>query len=173
MKKVKLTFWLIGFGCGMIVTGIIGAISTLNVSTDKLKAVVSQDEVVAWENNELAEDTTQDTAKKMQDKIRVKENQLEEVTKEINENHNRENMQTTIENDTEFTGVEKVSEVIIPSQVTASEICKILQQNGIVQNSDDFLAYIKEQKKQTMLKSGKYILPIEGSYEEILKQLLS
>ena len=169
MRQSKLTFWLIGFGCGMIVTGIIGAISTLNVSTDKMKAVISQDEVATQENNEFVEDAAQE----IQDKKKVKENQLEEATKEINEDYSGENIQTTIENDTEFAKEEKVNEVIIPSQVTASEICKILQKNGIVQNSDDFLAYIKEQKKQTMLKSGKYILPIEGSYEEILKQLLS
>ena len=41
MKKVKFTFWLLGFGCGMILTGMLGTLLTLKVD---FEVVSSQDD---------------------------------------------------------------------------------------------------------------------------------
>ena len=63
--------------------------------------------------------------------------------------------------------------VTIPSRMSASEICTLLEKEGIVDDGKAFLDYIKKQKKQALLRAGYYELSVGGSYLEILNELVS
>lgn len=167
MKQNRLTFWLIGFGCGMIVTGMISAVIGLNISINTQKNISDNVNILKDENTQVSmeinrekplKENTIDTSLNTETVINNKNNSEVYVT---------ETLDDTIEHTPEF------CEVKIPSRVSASMICQILEEHGIVENGQDFLKYIKEQKKQTLLKSGDYTLQIGASYEEILTQLLT
>ena len=173
MKKVKLTFWLIGFGCGIVVTGMIGALLCLNVKVEPKDQVYAINDSIS---NQLEEEKA----------LMIQESQIE-TQKHSNEVNAKSESQTVAEtkftqqdsdqkNNQDFGTVieeEKFCEVVIPSNLSASEICKLLEEKGIVEDGKAFLAYIKERKKQTYLKSGHYNLQINVSYEELLSELIS
>ena len=168
MKQVKLTFWLIGFGCGIVITGITGALITLNISTNGVEQVVSSD---GLENQATKQFVVENQ------EIHTTEEELQEIQKsdqqvetKIQQNDMESNQSVEVTDQEE---IEQLCEVIIPNKVTASEICQILQECGVVEDGTELLAYIKERKQQTLLKSGKLILPIGGTYEEILEELVS
>ncbi|MDF2596068.1 MAG: aminodeoxychorismate lyase [Clostridia bacterium] len=69
--------------------------------------------------------------------------------------------------------LEPVTKVIyIPGNLTASQICIILEQEGIIEDAKEFSNYLIQNKKTTYLKDGTITLPTDASYEELMKQLL-
>lgn len=162
MKKVKVTFWIIGFGCGIVVTGIIGALLTLNVQ-QKEKDEVYAESPKLEESTIISPESISDESKQ-HNLVEDEQKKVENSAIETNENQEQNNVDEQ---------VKVIQNVIIPSKLNASEICEILEKNGVVKDGDDFLKYVKEQKKQTYLKSGEYNLPVEASYDIILNKLIS
>lgn len=75
--------------------------------------------------------------------------------------------------DTQQKEVKNYCEVYISDTSSASEICEILEEAGIVESGKDFHEYIKEHRKQTRLKDGMLNLPIQSDYETLLALLLA
>ena len=169
MKKVKVTFWIIGFGCGIVVTGIIGALLTLNVQ-QKEKDEVYAESPKLEESTIISPESISDESKQ-HNLVEDEQKKVENSAIETNENQEQNN--ETQEQNNVDEQVKVIQNVIIPSKLNASEICEILEKNGVVKDGDDFLKYVKEQKKQTYLKSGEYNLPVEASYDIILNKLIS
>lgn len=165
MKSVKLTFWLIGFGCGIIIAGIAGALITINVSGDEKNTVAGEVAVMSQEKSQVIEEEIPPHNEEI-----IQPNLLQNQAVNEEEVEQIEISEEEIENAPNQ--ADRFYEITIPSNVTASQICMMLQEHGIIENSDEFLAYIKERKKQTLLKSGRYKLPVGGTYEEILEELL-
>ena len=173
MKKVKLTFWLIGFGCGMVVTGMIGALLCLNIQTEsKEQAYVIKGSMVneSKEEKEQMIQESQDEVPKYSNEVDAKSESQIGAERTI---HQQEQSQKTNEELETAMQEEKFCEVVIPNNLSASEICKVLEEKGIVEDGKAFLTYIKERKKQTYLKSGHYHLRMNASYEELLSELIS
>lgn len=175
MKKVKVTFWLLGFGCGIALAGMIGTLLTLRID-------ISAQRISTREN-----DVVDELIKEKQDDVEKKSNEVSSIDSspdngiEKNDNHGQilmENEDPSFTADDQTSIVEQQNEaetyreVSIPNASSANEICTILENEGIVENGKDFLSYIKEHKKQTRLKNGRLSLPTDASYETLLELLL-
>ena len=169
MKKVKVTFWLLGFGCGIALAGMIGTLFTLRI-----------DSVIQQQTN-VKENTIIDEAKiERQNNTKEQSNEESSVDPVLSKNsqENLNDNQTTIDSympaiDTQQKEVNNYCEVYIPDTSSASEICEILEEAGIVESGKDFHEYIKEHRKQTRLKDGMLNLPIQSDYETLLALLLA
>ncbi len=62
----------------------------------------------------------------------------------------------------------KEIKVIIPAGSLPGKIASILVENGLIDNSKNFIAKAVELKLDTKLKSGTFTIPVGSSYEEIL-----
>lgn len=167
MKKVKFTFWLLGFGCGMILTGMLGTLLTLKVD---FEVVSSQDDQIhntmqplTKENKEIENLSLEESDTVSEDEPIKEDNLIEDL---VGEKENTLKLEeSTIETQEKY-------EVYIPDQSGASEICRILEQAGIIENGKDFLEYIKENEKQTKLKNGYLELPYNADYATLLELLV-
>lgn len=182
MKKVKVTFWLLGFGCGIALAGIIGTLLTLRVDAH-------MEELSAQENNvnSVIEEWRTESQSNMETKTdkenpndpELSERRQEEVEDTYSNQvaiNNKEEL--TNENDMQTIDlkqetIESYYKVHIPNTSSASEICTILEKEGIVEDGKDFLKYIKEHKKQTRLRYGTLNLPKHADYETLLTLLLA
>ena len=168
MKNLKFTFWLIGFGCGIVVSGIVGTLFTINLEAHETKSEPSKLE--AKQLNEGEEEANTDTG--------IKLGQTEEIKKEkgstniseqiLQENHDEVSTASTLK-----VIEKKYCEIEIPKNVSAMEICYLLEQNNIIENKDTFLEYIKRKKMQGRLRAGKIKFPVLGEEEEVLNALIS
>ena len=155
-----MTYWLLGFGCGIILSGIVGAICSLNIQeynigvsnvTDPPMMEINNQEQYEKINNENIEEY----------KTEKYENEISSVEQESSK---VERVDPSIE-------VLETIEVNIPSKSMATDIAKILEKAGVIEDSKAFVDFIKEKKKTTKLKSGKIIFTKNSSYDEILEIL--
>lgn len=179
MKKVKVTFWLLGFGCGIALAGIVGTLLTLRVDARMQESSRQENNV-----NNVGEESRIESQSNMESE-KNKENSIDSVLSEsiqedissnqvvINnkEEHTRDNHLQAIERQEEI--IESYCIVHIPNTSSASEICTLLEEAGIVENGKDFLEYIKAHKKQTRLRYGTLNLPNHTDYETLLTLLLT
>lgn len=187
MKHVKITFWILGFGCGVILTGIIGVLVSLkaNYSVQKMlleeKYKVQQieaDQTSPIENQKMQNNGDLQGEQKEANKKVIASAEPSETAKQdqnstkINTKVNNQVSNQKSENQKSEQVVGKKG-VTIPSRMSASEICTLLEKEGIVDDGKAFLDYIKKQKKQALLRAGYYELSVGGSYLEILNELVS
>ena len=153
MKKIKFTFWLLGFGCGMAFTGILGTFISLKVVPMSI---------------------VQETHKSLSEDVAQSEGEMPTQLSQVDEN--AQNQQSNINGDgQESESLEQEAlyrEIDIPSVYSASEICQLLQEEGIVEDGKAFLEYIRERKLQRYLQDGHLKLPLNASYEELLNELI-
>ncbi len=69
--------------------------------------------------------------------------------------------------------VEDVVAVTVEAGMSATEVSKLLEQAGVVDDQQRFLAYIVEQEAAALLHTGTYILGRNSSYEQTLGALSS
>lgn len=178
MKKLKVTFWLLGFGCGIILAGIVGTLLTLRVDA-------RVQEVNRKENN--VNDIVEESRIESPNSLESERNTEALIDPVLNESIQKDtnNNQIMINSKEEFNGdhptqdieakeeiIESYYTVYIPSTSSASDICVILEEAGIVESGEDFLDYIKVHKKQTRLRHGTQNLPKHTDYETLLTLLL-
>ncbi len=161
MKQIKRAYWLLGFGCGIVLSGIIGAITALGIQDDskKTSGVLEQEVEQTYKN--------QEQNRQNNETVDEYKTQKYEEKQEVVEN---EDLPTHIPN-VEVQEIETI-EVYIPSKAIAREIAFILQEHGVVDDATSFLEFVREQKKTTKLKDGNLTFVKNGSYEEILDILL-
>lgn len=163
-KKKQFIFWLIGLGCGIVLSGILGIIVVLNTGEYK-SSMLSRVEPVTEQKNIAYKEPIATALIVPQNKEKitsqsVKEDDIPVVTP-------GGLLVTPKEKE------QKVVQVIIPSGINATETCKLLEEAGVVEDGDDFKEYISKQKKTTKLKDGKFSLPLEATYEELLSLIVT
>lgn len=159
MKRIKMTFWIIGFGCGMMVTAMIGVLLSLNLSTTKIeepivKAIVSESNDKQNKPNNIKKDETIVNIESQENKA------LTEVQKEAEE-----------EKKIETTDKPKSCEITILDHYSGNDICQLLEEKGLVDNAESFRQYIWSQNKEKSLYSGTINIPYGLSYAELLSWL--
>ena len=164
-KKRQVTFLLIGLGCGMVLSGILSVLLLLNTAEYK-NGIISnenyevQNEVVS-EKNEEKESLNLD---KSVNNISVNENKTDSIQQEVVET------QTDIEEVTST--VSQTVQVEIPSNLTASQTCELLEEYGIIDDAQEFRKYISERKMTTKLNEGTFMLEENMTYSELLEKLM-
>ncbi|MDF2877531.1 MAG: aminodeoxychorismate lyase [Clostridia bacterium] len=158
-------FWLIGLGCGMVLSGII-----------MLALILGTKEYGQQMANQFSEQQVQKTEGSLS-----ATQADEESTEPIETKQENQNSEVDIPNEKEVEYIEEGGEqavqsvdkvIYIPEKLTALQICIILEKEGIIQDAKDFSAYLVKNKKTTYLKDGTISLPTNATYEELTKRLL-
>ena len=196
LKKQKFVYWLLGLGCGIIVSGILMTIVGLKVidqyemtsSTEEFNEQSDAPKIL--QQNETSQQEASASKEPVLEEERVfKEPLVEEIeeTDSLKENELKENdasKETRLEEEVVIEEKKEVDEVdkelvkernysiYIPSDATATSIASQLEEEGIIENGNDFLIYIKEQGKTSLLRSGSFMFPEKATYEEALNILL-
>ncbi|MGZ9584608.1 hypothetical protein [Paenibacillus marinisediminis] len=64
-------------------------------------------------------------------------------------------------------------DIRIKPNLSSIAIAEQLEQAGVISDSDDFVSYIKDEKKQTMLRAGYFKFEVPSTNEQALKVLTS
>lgn len=159
---MKKTYWLLGFGCGIVLSGIIGAIMALGIQEYSEEAAPEVEREMIQSNENL-------------DKGAINNETVDEYKTEKYEQDQtiNEGVSTDIkvEEDIKVEAPETI-EVYVPERMIASEIAMLLEEYGVIEDAITFVEFVREQKKTTKLQDGKLIFDKNGSYEEILEILV-
>lgn len=166
IKKLKLTYWLLGFGCGIVLSGTMGILYSLNiqeyrsdVNSGKSVAVTPENSQNPIKTSEINEPEQYKTEKYEKQEHIIKQESPEQ------ESPNRDNSSSN-------KILSESLEVFIPSQSRATDIAKILEVAGVLENSNAFIQFIEDQNKTTKLRHGSLIFRKNLNYEEILDILI-
>lgn len=182
--RQRFIFWIIGFGCGIVLSATI--MVGLVFNTKEYKAQLASEfssqenlgklkESTELDNKEITKEIedAQGTEPLLKDKP-ISSNPTEESLKPGSE----EIKGSPITSDSALKAEKKAEElqtvtVNIPKQATAKKICELLQRQGVIEDAEDFSKYIVEKRKTKYLKDGKIVFPIGAEYDVILGILIT
>lgn len=177
MKNLKVTFWLLGFGCGIMLAGIVGTLLTLKVDAhmqevnrkkNNVNNIIEESKIESPNSLESERHTEAPIDSVLNESIQTDTNNDPIINSK--EESDGEHPTQPIQAKEETT--ESYYTIYIPSTSSASDICILLEKAGIVESGEDFLSYIKVHKKQTQLRHGTQNLPKHTDYETLLTLLL-
>lgn len=178
MKKVKVTFWIMGFGCGIVLAGMIGTLVSLK-TVGRIQEIQEENKITS----QIEQQVTDQEFKNEDNKYKEQSSTLNEINnnsqmENINNNeaiaNNKEESVGNTENESIETNNDKMyQEVFIPSTSGSGDICRILEAAGVIEDGDAFHEYIKAKNKQKYLKDGTFSFPKDADYETLLKMLLA
>ena len=163
MQKMKLAYFLRGLGVGMVFVTVVMA-----VSMKENKTIVQK---------EMTKEQIIQKAKEygMTEGIGMKVDQLldatpnPEATEVQNQKKEKDRKEKAQENPSVETGATKKFEVF--SGQTAAEVAKEIENQGLVDDAEQFHKFLNEEGYTTKLIAGKHKILIDSSYEQIAKQL--
>lgn len=180
MNKQSIGSLLAGIGLGVTVSGLAISLIGSSISGDKIdienlesSIVASIDEKIATNNNdELMNDikTLIEELKNTESELIVAKDKLIEQEKEINSLVSEVKDSITTDSKSDVNSEE--FDVYISSTIGATEISKILQSYGVVDNADNMRKYIGNNGKTKALKHGQFKFKKNMSYEEALNILM-
>lgn len=176
MKKNNFAFWLLGFGSGIVTLSSMGLILAIWMSNAELKDYNIK--VLEEKQTVLDESIKEDK----------KDNNIEDINKPHMEMNNKvqaeaiekeEQVEVTAQEKVQSEGAKEAANdkksgihtVVIPPKLSAYEICKLLEEKGIIDSATDFLMYIKNSGKSGNLNSGEFELHYTTNYRQLLKLL--
>lgn len=191
MKDSKMLYVILGFGCGVVLCGSIGLIASLNTDmyVEEQVKLASNDkkDKTEYDNKEYkieqyADKTEEENSQKdinPESKDEVLSSKVEETqeileiqkTDEVKEIKDVQQTQETEEVEPVLETTESYVYVEIPTYFGATQICELLEEKGIVDNANEFLAFIRKEDKQTMLLDGNLKLQYGLTYKEVLSVL--
>ena len=171
MKNRRMLYIILGFGCGLVLAGVVGLITSLNpqaytisensqmqdnkessASDIKDNNKVEEYKIEQYINENVTEEDQGDEKETLKNQnIGVVKNEVSEVTedKKATNRHIAANSEEQIVENEDYIYVD------IPKDFGATEICQLLEQEKIIENADEFLTYIREEDKQTKLLDGR------------------
>lgn len=159
MQKMKLAYFLRGLGVGMVFVTVVMAVSMKENKTIVQKEMTKEQIIQKAKEYGMTEgigmkvdqifDATQTSEPTQAPKEEAQEKPTEEILVEP--------------------GATKKFEVF--SGQTAGEIAKELENQGLVEDAEQFHKFLDEEGYTTKLIAGKHNISINGSYEQIAKQL--
>ncbi len=175
-RKRQFIFGLIGLGCGMVLSGIFNLLIVLNTTEYKNGITLNANQVLQEElkpeNMQLEKETSIEVAgpidlltKPNETSSSQKETQFKEDENVIN-SQKADNLLENVEDE------ESVITVIIPEKQSATQICELLEAEGVIKDAKSFREYLSEKKMTTKLKEGTIILRKNMSYDELLDNLM-
>lgn len=189
----KLVYYMMGIGSGIILSGIIMLALLLNVKEiyqyglnqatqlpshntemdggNKLpEEATDKEKTDDWTENDQIHNQITDHPVNAENTMPV-DQESAVLTSEYNSENNIEKEQS-IQFPKEEEASQEVIKIIIPKNYGSSQICKLLQEHGIVEDAEKLQEYIKQQGKMTKLRSGEFYFTKGLEYEEILNILM-
>jgi len=158
-KKAMLISWFIGVGFGLFFSGIILSILIYTSNKTDINETENQEQVIVNEDNKYNKETLSEekTNPKITETVEIKHiEKIEEQT-------------TSTENNNDV-AVETI-ELEIKQSATAKEITKMLVENGVISDYDEFIAYIVSMDAERSLTHGKKTFPLHSDVETVFKIL--
>ncbi|MDF2612661.1 MAG: endolytic transglycosylase MltG [Clostridia bacterium] len=171
----RFVFWLIGFGCGIILSGIImigfifntaeyqGQLADRVSNSEKEKNSPSAAESAAdnSEINQIIDNTVNASVSDQESDEEDSKQQTDTITESALPEVKQEEKEQTIT-------------VYIPNNTNATKVCQLLEQEGVVQDGEDFLNFIIKNGKTKKLRGNiEKVFPLNGDYDVILNILIS
>lgn len=168
MKKIKVTFWIIGFGCGVMVTAMVSILLALNLTKSYDVTDLKAEPIV------IADESSDETIKQENQLDNIKnEEDINIISEPLDQVETQDSKQDPITNK-ETKKADKTQEtcqITITDDLSGQDICNLLEEKGLVDDGEAFRHYIWSQNKQRSLHSGTLTLPYGLSYEELLSWL--
>lgn len=197
---MKLKYFLRGVGVGIIFGSLIMLVAYLTSGAGKLSdkeiieraenlgMVMEEDMVITGSNDEAKKDTdktTEDSSEATEEIIQDSDISIEGVVDGSIENSTTEDDATeeitteevtteaTTENTTEKTDSSYVTaKISVTRGMSSSQIAFMLQEAGIIDDYEDFDAYLNENGYSTQLKINDYEFNSNMTYEELALELI-
>lgn len=160
-KREKFIFWLMGLGCGILLSGMLGTFLSLNILSNEFK-LVNDTLMENKKSNEISEVKDELTEEQIIQRALDLGMKFESITNEITKE------QTQGKDKDEDVTVK----IYVSSGLGATGICKLLEENKVIADANEFREYIRKQDKLTSLREGEFEFPRNIGYEEALKILL-
>ena len=152
-KKTILISWFIGVGFGLFLSGIILSILMYMSNKKEIKPIKNTEDIHMPEREEQGD-------QELPESLETEEqNEVQEMqpTQELAEVENEINKETI--------------ELDIKNSATAKEITKMLVENGIISDYDEFIAYIVKMDAERSLSHGTKTFPLNSDVETVFKIL--
>lgn len=118
------------------------------------------------EGQEVA--STEDNSKEDQDVESTKKD--DKIVKEEKENIDTNEQNAMIKEDksdnNSIVSIDYVP-ITVTSGMTATSVSKYLKEVGIIEDSDEFRAYLSEQGYAAKIRTGEYLIPVSSTYKKI------
>lgn len=163
---MKLKYFVRGLGVGIVLTAIVFTIAFHNLDMYKLT-----DEEITIKAKELGLVEKEDESIDI-DKLLEKERETSSKDVEIKPNEQSQTKPEEVSKE-EPEESEEIShiEIEIKSGMTSEDVSNLLKENGLIKESEDFNKHMVENGYSTLLRIGKYDIPIDATYTEIEKVL--
>jgi hypothetical protein len=193
-KKQKFIYWLLGFGSGIILSGILMTIIGLRVANSTIKEnehgqKIGQEAIYETRITNLPNGGHEDENFEIQssgeyttlvdqkqelthEEISNDEVKIDKVLEEVEAIEEVEVVEENRELIQEENALLKTKRVFIASDATATSIARQLERQEIIEDANDFVTYIRKAGKLNVLRSGHFVFPEKATYEEALKILL-
>lgn len=166
-RKAMLVGAVIGFGSGLFISGI-----TISILFYTLGSTIKSGELPVSINQQYSVTTFEKTDANVQDARDIDNIDNIPNTDTVDNIAEVEVIDTTLNIKKELEQTQAV-EIKIPSNSTATKITELLEEKGVVEDSQDLLAYIKSKNKTRDIISGTKIFPLNSDLEKILEILLA
>lgn len=187
----KITLWLIGFGCGIVLSGIVmmfyvfnskdyqqGIINTVQNTpsthqTEEIESIPLEDQVkINAEGTDTIDPLTIDPIEeKSIVNGNVEELIVEEKSQKVNDGE-QEGIETeNKEAEEENTSDKNTITVYITQGMKANEIFNLLEQKKVIDNARSFYAYVAKENMTKYLRHGTIEFPKNADYGTVLRLL--
>lgn len=144
-KKERVIYWLMGVGCGIMLSGMLMTGVTLKLAEQDKGLSAGQEMQTTIEKED--------------------ENQNEEQNDNVDGGKEGEHSDNAGPVESDYI------EVNLPSHYYSEAICAALESEGVIEEQEAFLKYLKDNKMTTKLRTGTLYFPINGTNEEVLSVL--
>lgn len=169
---MKLKYYLRGLGMGIIFATLIlmisGAIHNNNLSEEE---IIQEAKKLGMVMEEETEKVT--GALWMRDNTEKEEDSKNEEDSEV-DGDSKTDVMGGSENTEGPDPSGEITYVMVPIYPgdSATAVAKRMQENGLVENADEFCKYIKDSGNTTSINVGEFQIPMGASYEQILEILI-
>ncbi len=174
--KKKLIYGLIGFGCGVALSGIMMLVVVLNTEEYQQglvnyqirdRAYSPETEANKMINKDIIIDSA-NTSTNMEDR---NSNAVVEILEPVSTEQADSSQAEGLQEDMGQADEPQMITVIIPKHSSSERICQILEEQGVVADGEDFERYIRLNKRSKYLRSGPVVLPAHAEYDKLLEIL--
>ncbi|NLI89192.1 MAG: hypothetical protein GX366_02105 [Epulopiscium sp.] len=142
-KKTILISWFIGLGSGLFVSGIILTL-LFYTANNKIDPIEDESTEISFKNDSNIEKKIEKANNKVEQAVKKEEKEEDKGTVVID----------------------------IDSKATAKDITRILLEHKVIDNYDDFIAYIVSKDAERKLIHGKKEFPLNADNETVFKILM-
>ena len=194
--KLKLRYFIRGLGIGIVFTAIVMSLS-LQASRSRIirenaltkeeimekamgygMVMNASDDTTSVEQNdsskeEQSQEKNQDAKEEHEakDEQDVEDDQLKESNDDDqqNEKDNKEKVESDMDSTKDKDLIISIdyTPIKITSGMTATSVGKLLNEKGVIEDTDEFRVYMSEQGYSSKILVGEYLIPLDATYKKI------